>query len=107
MDYRIEKLLTKIHTDITLASNAKKLAESFSVSVSYFQHLFKKETGTSLAKYAKNLRLEKARELLETTNLDIKEVRAKADISRKTHFFRDFKRKFGSTPSEHRKNFHS
>lgn len=105
MDYRIEKLLTKIHADITLTPNTKQLAESFGVSVSYLQYLFKRDVGQSLAKYIKDLRLQKTRELLETTHLSVKEIRLKIGWKRKAHFFRDFKRKFGSTPIEYRKNY--
>jgi len=105
MDYRIEELLTKIHSDFTLTSNTKKLAESVGVSVSYLHHLFKKETGTSLAKYTKDLRLEKACELLETTNLSVKEIRTKTGLTGKLHFYRDFKQKFGLSPTEYRKSY--
>lgn len=105
MDYRVERLLTKIHSDFSQVSNVEQLAESIGVSVSCLQHLFKKEVGQSLAKYIKDLRLQKARELLETTNLSIKEIRVKAGITSKAHFFRDFKQKFGSTPTEYRKKF--
>jgi len=105
MDYRVERLLAKIHSDFSQASNIKQMAESLGVSVSYLQHLFKKEVGQSLAKYIKDLCLQRARELLETTNLSIKEIRVKAGITSKAHFFRDFKQKFGSTPTEYRKNY--
>lgn len=105
MDYRIEELLTKIHSDFTPTSNIKQLAEFVGVSVSYLQHLFKKEVGQSLAKYIKDLRLQKARELLETSHLSVKEIRLKIGWKGKAHFFRDFKQKFGSSPIEYRKNY--
>lgn len=106
MDYRIEQLLTKIHSDFTPTSSIKQLAESVGVSVSYLQHLFKQEVGQSLAKYIKDLRLQKARELLEATHLNVNEIRLKIGWKRKAHFFRDFKQKFGSIPLEYRKNYH-
>ena len=61
MDYRIEKLITKIQSETLLTSNDKQTAESIAVSVSRLRHLFKKGVGASLAKYIKNLRMEKAR----------------------------------------------
>ncbi len=76
------------------------------MSASRFQHLFKQEIGTSLTKHVKNLRLQKSRELLETTQLSVKEIRAKVGLRNKVHFFRDFKGKFGASPNEYRKNFH-
>ncbi len=59
----------------------------------------------TLVKYIKEIRLQKACELLETTNLNVQEIRVIIGTTDGTHFFRDFKEKFGSTPSEYRKNF--
>ncbi len=106
MNYRIEGILTEIGNHLSQTLTLQKLADSLDVSVSNFEHLFKQEVGISPTKYIKDLRLKKARELLETTQLSIKEIRVKVGIKNKAHFFRDFKQKFGSTPGEYRKNFH-
>ncbi len=55
--------------------------------------------------FLKDLRLEKARELLEDENnfLQIQEIRIKVGISHDSHFTRDFKEKFGLTPTEYRR----
>lgn len=105
MDNRIKEILVKIENNLSESLTADSLAES--VGLSYFRllHLFKKEIGISLAKYIKEVRFQKARELIEISHLSIKEIRFKVGLANKTHFFRDFKKKFGETPADYRKNF--
>lgn len=105
MDYRIEELLANIESNLEQTPSIKQMAQSINVSVSYLQHLFKQETGANITKYIKELRLQKARELLETSHLRIKEIRLKVGASDETHFLRDFKQKFGLTPNEYRQKF--
>jgi len=105
MDYRIEELAVKIKSNLTQTLNIEQMAESINVSVSYLQHLFKREVGISIVKYVKELRLQAARELLETTHLSVKEICMKVGVTNETHFPLDFKQKFGRTPIEYRKNY--
>lgn len=107
MDYRIKEILEKIDADISRPLTTPILAAFINVSVSHFQHLFKKEVRVCAVKYINNLRLEKARRLLENTHLRIKEIRFKVGAPNEAHFLQDFKRKFGVTPKNYRKNFHN
>lgn len=106
MDYRIKEILAEIEKDITKPLHISDLAASINVSVSYFQHLFKREVRICAVKYINNLRMEKARRLLETTHLCVKEIRVGVGASNEAHFLQDFKRKFGATPKNYRRNFH-
>lgn len=105
MDYRVKETLAKIEKEFSQPLVIQDLAESLSVSAFYLRHLFKKETGTSIIKYTRDLRLQKAREFLETTNLRVQQILVKVGASDESHFLRDFKQEFGSTPTEYRKNF--
>ncbi len=105
MDYRIKEILEKIESDISRPITIPDLAASINMSVSYFQHLFKKEAQICAVKYIKNLKLEKARRLLETTHLSIKEIRFEVGVPNEAHFLSDFKRRFGKTPKNYRRNF--
>lgn len=55
--------------------------------------------------YLNELRLEKARELLEDERcfLQIKEIGHQVGLVNDSHFTRDFKKKYGLTPTEYRK----
>jgi two-component system, response regulator YesN len=77
------------------------------LSVSRFQHLFKKEIGVSFTQYVKQQRLRKARKLLEATHLRIKEIRAQIGECNEKKFLQNFKKTYGVTPTEYRKNFHN
>ena len=105
MDHRIKETLAKIEKNISHRLIVRDLAESINVSVSHFQHLFKSEVHASPKKYINNLRLEKARELLVSSHLRVKQIRLRVSASNESHFMSDFKRKFGETPNNYRKIF--
>jgi two-component system response regulator YesN len=105
MDYRIEETLISIENNLAQPFTIQNLAKSTNLSVSHFQHLFKQEIGKNFTQYIKDLRLQKAKEFLETSHLNMKEIRAKIGVTDETHFLRDFRQKFGKTPSHYRKFF--
>jgi transcriptional regulator GlxA family with amidase domain len=105
MDHRIEEILKKIENDISQQFVIGDLAASINVSVSRLQHLFKKEVEISIIKYINNLRLQKARKLLETSHLHVKDIRMKVGATHESHFQRDFKKKYGVTPNNYRNIF--
>jgi AraC family transcriptional regulator len=88
-----------LHRRIRLA----ELAGTANLSSSRFSHFFKTQTGLSPGEYLRRLRMEKARHLLATTLLRIKEIMAIAGYNSKSHFVRHFRRSFGLAPSEYRK----
>jgi transcriptional regulator GlxA family with amidase domain len=59
----------------------------------------------SIRAYSKELRLQRASQLLRTTYLSIKQVRVQSGIPNGANFVRDFKKRFGMTPSVYRKAF--
>jgi len=90
---------SNLHRRIHLA----ELAGVVNLSASRFSHFFKTQTGLSPGDYLRRLRLEKARHLLATTLLTIKEITAMAGYNSKSLFVRHFRRSFGLAPSEYRK----
>lgn len=66
---------------------------------------FKSATGSSLITYLQNLRIEKAKHLLETTDIPVDEISYAAGYSDASFFRRLFKRLTGLTPSHYRKMF--
>lgn len=99
-------MVAEIEDNLSQLLTTQVLADFIGVSASRLQHIFKQEVGVSPMKYIKNLRLQKACELLGTTKLSIKEIRAKVGIKNESHFIFDFKQKFGATPNEYRRNFY-
>lgn len=53
-------------------------------------------------KYLKLLRMEKAKHLLETSFLSVKEITYRVGINDESHFVRDFKKTYGKAPTQYR-----
>lgn len=105
MDGRIFHLQKQILENPDRDWTIEQMSEIAGLSVPHFQKLFKSNTGKPPIAYLQDLRLEKARELLETTFLQIQEIRTKVGIPHDSHFTRDFKKKYGISPTEYRKLF--
>lgn len=105
MDGRIFSLKQILSERLDRNWTVAEMAHCFNLSVPHFQKLFKAQIGTSPIAYLRELRLEKARELLETTYLQIKQIRLQTGIMNDSHFTREFTKKFGVSPTEYRKNF--
>jgi transcriptional regulator GlxA family with amidase domain len=99
----IDLMNNNLHRRIRLA----ELAEAANLSPSHLSHLFKTQTGLSPGEYLRRLRMEKARQLLTTSLLSIKQIMAMAGYTSKGHFVRHFKKSFELTPSEYRKSISS
>lgn len=78
----------------------QQIAEELSVSYSNFRKLFKEYTGLSPATYQQELRLLRAKELLSTTDLSIKEIAYRLNFESPDYFSAKFKAKMGCRPSE-------
>ena len=104
MDRRIELVISKIKSETATAWDSTTLATLVNLSPSRFRHLFKQETGTSPAQYLKEYRLRKAEKMLRTTFLSIKQILEQVGIASNTHFVRDFRQKYGMTPTAYRRS---
>lgn len=102
MDYRIGKLVEQILENLRQPVSISDLAQSANVSIDHFHKLFKKETTFTPNQFIRHHRLERAKQLLETTNLRVKEIIHKVGIPDISHFVRDFKSKYGHKPNEYR-----
>lgn len=78
------------------------LADEFHVSVSYMSYLFKKELNQNFSDFLWNLRLEKAKELLLTTELPIDGISIAVGYLNASSFRRKFKQATGISPSQFR-----
>ena len=78
------------------------MARVAGLSSSRLRHKFKAEVGVTPTVYLQALRLRKAKELLSTNNVTVKEARAAVGISSDSYFTHQFKRTFGNPPSHFR-----
>jgi AraC family transcriptional regulator of arabinose operon len=87
-----------LHRDIYVA----ELAELVELSSSRFSHIFKCEVGMSMTQYIKKARMERARQLLETSFAPIKAVAAEVGYNDPDYFAGEFKKAYGATRSQYR-----
>lgn len=87
-----------LHRDIYVSDVARLVA----LSRSRFCHLFKSEVGESPMQYVKRARMEKARLILQTSFEPVKAVALYVGYNDPTHFEREFKKAYGSTPLQYR-----
>lgn len=106
MDGRIFQIVTQINSELSRHWTVEEMARSVGLSVPHFIKLFKLEIKTPPHAYLCNQRLEKAKDLVESTFLQMQEICAQVGLPNGGHFTFDFKRKFGKTPTEHRRHFH-
>lgn len=84
-----------------------QMAKMVELSRTYVCGLFKKEIGVNLTSYIVNCRIEKAKELLRTTNLKSYEVAEKVGFEDESYFSRAFKKMTGESPNAYKKNARS
>lgn len=82
----------------------RELADLIHVSEGRFSHLFKESAGMAPLQYINKVRLEKAANLLKRGDYTVAEVANAVGFSDYNHFGRLFRRAFGCTPIEARKN---
>ncbi len=83
------------------------MAEMSGLSERTFKRRFTKATGMAPIDYVHTLRLEEAKQILETTSLAIEKIANEVSYEDGSFFRRLFRRKVGITPVEYRKRFGS
>jgi two-component system, response regulator YesN len=79
-----------------------KLASLVSFNPAYLSRLFKQTTGENLSDYVTSEKLKKAKNLLETTDLSIKDISIKMGFYTPIYFTKFFKRLVGVSPKKYR-----
>lgn len=77
------------------------------VSTSYFSTFFKNATGETFVEALTRIRMEKAKKLLETTNMKSYEVALEVGYNDPHYFSSIFKKRQGMTPTEYVRQFHN
>jgi two-component system response regulator YesN len=80
-----------------------QLAGELHMSASHLSAVFKKRTGKPFTQYITDVRLEKARELVYADRLKAYEVAAAVGYRNEKAFSRAFRRKFGVSPQNYKK----
>ena len=80
------------------------VARQVDVSPSYLTALFHKNLQISPGEYIRRVKLQESKQMIRENNLNFTEIAAAQQYSTVHHFSRQFKEKFGITPSEYAKS---
>ncbi len=98
----IEVAIKYIHDNYTSDISLTQISKHVCLSPSYFSRYFKSKTGKNLIDYVNDLRIEKSRDLLVSTNENIATIYKTVGFKSKNHFYRLFKERYEVTPQQYR-----
>ncbi|MED5586908.1 MAG: AraC family transcriptional regulator [Verrucomicrobiota bacterium] len=96
---RVEKAKEYLLNNYAEPMNLTALARATSCSEHYLSRLFSKETGMTLSRYLRAVRIQKASELLETGKMNVTEAAFEVGYQSLSHFARAFRQEKGINPS--------
>ncbi|MEI3492347.1 MAG: AraC family transcriptional regulator [Blautia sp.] len=100
---KIEKIIT---SDLRQHHPAWELAEEFSISETSLKNYFRGVYGQNISVYLREIRMNKAGELLATTRLSVAEIAEQVGYLNQSKFASVFKKQFGVSPLEYRRSRH-
>lgn len=100
----IRKACLHFRENLDTNVNIETLAKELHVGYSYFRQMFRKYTGISPTQYHLSLRIQKAKDLLVSTDQSFKEIAIDLGFESYFYFSRIFKDKTGKSPMEFRKD---
>ena len=99
---RLQQVTDYINDNLHQEINLDRLAVLAGMSNYHFARLFKQSTGMAPHKYVMGRRMEKAKELLQHTNLSISQISSILGYESQSHLAKLFKRYSGLTPTMYR-----
>jgi AraC-like DNA-binding protein len=105
LDKRVEKIIQMMREDVRGELSLSEFAQSVNLSVWRLCHIFKSDVGMPPIRYLRVLRMERAKDLLESSFLSVKEIAYQVGLNDESHFVRDFKSTYGFSPALYRSNF--
>ena len=91
--------------DVRGELSLSEFAQSVNLSVWRLCHIFKSDVGMPPIRYLRLLRMERAKDLLESSFLSVKEIAYQVGLNDESHFVRDFKSTYGFSPALYRIQF--
>lgn len=100
---KLKMVLYEMEKDYTVSLSVGEMAERCGWSCSHFMRWFKQMTGSSFVTYYNERRLAAAAEELRRTDDKILVIAGNAGFENLSHFNRQFKKRYGVTPKEYRR----
>ena len=103
--HAIQKCCDYIELSLDRRIRTADLAALVGYTEYYLTEKFKKETGQSVSSYIRYARVERAKVLLESTDLSIREIAEQLAFNTVNYFIQSFRDTAGYTPAQYRKRF--
>ena len=100
---RVETVKQYIYQNYEKDLSLDTLAQLVFIHPDHLNRIFKSETGTTLNRFIKAYRMEKARDLLECSHIKIKDIYNAVGYSSYSYFCQSFREHFGISPNKIRK----
>lgn len=100
----IQKIKNLVEKEYMHDVSLNYVAEKVNLAPAYVSYVFKKETGQTLIKYITEIKMEKARLLLEEGILKMGQIAKACGYENQSYFNRAFKNYYGLTPKQFREN---
>ena len=98
----VEASKAYIEANYTKNITLDDVSMAVNISSYYLSRIFKESTGENFIDYLTKLRIERAKELLSTTQYSMKEICMMSGYSDPNYFSKSFKKNVGVTPTEYR-----
>lgn len=99
----IQNAIQYMKNNLSTKLSLKEIADYVGYSPSHFGQIFLKKTGQTPLNYFNQLRVQKACQLLDFSELKIKEIAEELGFYDQYHFFKMFHKLIGETPTQYKK----
>lgn len=99
----VTKVKSYIYHNYEQNLSVEMLASQVYLSARYLSAVFKEETGMNLNRFIREVRMNKAKEQLENTDMKITQIARAVGFVNTSYFCRSFREFFGNTPESYRR----
>ena len=99
----VRELIETVEKNLSSDIKLNTIADQLHMDAIYLGRLFKKSMGIGFKDYVVQKRMERAQQLIRTTNLPISEIAEKVGYREENHFRMSFKRFCGCSPREYKR----
>lgn len=97
---RVEEIIEELRKRLDTPLNLQALGKAVGCSPTYLSRIFSETMGTTLARYFREMRMEKAAQLLLEGKMNVTEVALEVGYNSMSHFAKAFTSEMGCTPSQ-------
>ena len=101
--YIVATAMKFINRNFSDRISLNRIAEQCHCNAAYLSHLFRKETGVSTTHYINRCRVERAKHLLDITDLTVTQISGEVGFGDSGYFSRTFKKIQGLSPTQYRR----